>query len=104
MAILGLLFQALLGVAALFITNLLWTYYNSPLKPIPGPFVAKFTNLWRFFDVWGGRSELTLRMLHQKYGSAVRIGPNVVSLSDPRLIKTIYSTRGEYLKVCCTRG
>ena len=99
MAILGLLVQALLGVTALFITNLLWTYYNSPLKSIPGPLLAKYTNLWRFFDVWGGRSELTLRMLHQKYGSAVRIGPKVVSLSDPALIKTIYSTRGEYVKV-----
>lgn len=96
---LALVIQALLGLTTLFITNLLWSYYNSPLKPIPGPFVAKFTNLWRFFDVWGGRPELTLRKLHQRYGSAVRIGPNIVSLSDPRLIKTIYSTRGEYLKV-----
>jgi len=99
MAILGLLLQALLGLTAVFITDLLWTYYSSPLKSIPGPFLAKFTNLWRFFDVWGGRAELTLRLLHQKHGSAVRIGPNIVSLSDPRLIKTIYSTRGEYLKV-----
>ena len=99
MAVSGILLQALFGLTVLFVSNLFWTYYNSPLKSVPGPLVAKFTNLWRFFDVWGGRSELTLRMLHQKHGSAVRIGPNVVSLSDPRLIKTIYPTRGDYLKV-----
>ncbi|KAI9875760.1 MAG: hypothetical protein M1830_008016, partial [Pleopsidium flavum] len=98
MAVLDLLYDALLGLTALLVSSLLWTYYNSPLKDIPGPFFAKFTNLWRFFDVWGGRAELTQRMLHQKHGSAVRLGPNTVSLSDPRLIKTIYPIRGEYLK------
>ncbi|CAG8980606.1 hypothetical protein HYALB_00013761, partial [Hymenoscyphus albidus] len=36
--------------------------------------------------------------LHGKHGPAVRIGPNVVSLSDPHLIKTVYSTRGNFLK------
>lgn len=95
---LDLLVPALLGSTLLLFFNLLQTYYRSPLKDIPGPFLAKITNLWRLFDVWGGRPELTQRMLHRKYGSAVRLGPNVVSLSDPRLIKTIYSTRGEYLK------
>ncbi|KAI1859053.1 hypothetical protein JX265_010530 [Neoarthrinium moseri] len=28
----------------------------------------------------------------------LRIGPNIVSLSDPDLLKTVYSTRGEFLK------
>lgn len=76
----------------------LWAYFHSPLKNFPGPFAAKFTNLWRFFDTYGGRPELTQRLLHEKYGSAVRIGPNTISLSDPKLIRTLYNTRGDFLK------
>ncbi|KAH6666236.1 cytochrome P450 [Halenospora varia] len=74
------------------------SYFSSPLKSIPGPFFAKFTNLWRFFDTYGGRTELTQYMLHEKYGSVVRLGPNITSLSDPALMRTIYNARGDYLK------
>ncbi|ESZ95638.1 hypothetical protein SBOR_3986 [Sclerotinia borealis F-4128] len=77
---------------------LLWIYFSSPLKKVPGPFLAKFTNLWRLVDVYGGRSELTHQLLQQKYGQAVRIGPNIVSLNDPKLIPIIYSLKGEFLK------
>jgi hypothetical protein len=73
---------------------------TSPLKNIPGPFLAKFTNLWRVrvycrFATWE-----TQRPLHARYGSAVRIGPNMVALNDPTLIPIIYNTRGTFLKVC----
>lgn len=99
-SIAAVILQLLLASSTLLVVQFLWTYFYSPLKNIPGPFIAQFTNLWRFLDVWGGRSELTQKSLHDKYGAAVRLGPNVVSLNDPRLIKSIYSTRGEYLKVC----
>ncbi|KAG8159003.1 hypothetical protein KVR01_011446 [Diaporthe batatas] len=73
-------------------------YLTSPLKDIPGPFLAKFTNIWRLIDHYNATQISTQRRLHEKLGPAVRIGPNVVSLSDPTLLKTVYSTRGEYLK------
>lgn len=41
----------------------------------------------------------TQRFLHNKYGSAVQLGPNLVSLSDPNLLRVLYNTRGDYLKV-----
>ncbi|KAI9737355.1 MAG: hypothetical protein M1834_009509 [Cirrosporium novae-zelandiae] len=90
--------QTVLYSPILFLSYLLWTYLRSPLKSIPGPFLAKWTNFWRLIDVWRGRADITTRRLHEKYGSAVRIGPNCVSLSDPSLIKTIYSTKGDWLK------
>ena len=37
--------------------------------------------------------------LHEQYGSAVRLGPNLVSLSDPDLIKVVYDVRGSFVKV-----
>ena len=100
MLLLSIALQSLGGFLFLTIAQLLWTYIKSPLKNIPGPFFAKFTNLWRFFDTYGGRPELTQRILHEKYGSVVRLGPNVVSISDPKIMRIIYNTRGDYLKVC----
>ncbi|KAL2221180.1 putative PDA-like cytochrome P450 monooxygenase [Thermoascus aurantiacus ATCC 26904] len=46
------------------------------------------TNLWRLFDVWGGRFELTQKLLHE----------NMVSLNDPDLIDTIYGIKGNWVK------
>ena len=102
MAAYSVISQLLTSLIILLVSNLAWIYFRSPLKAYPGPLLAKFTNLWRFFDVWGGRPELTQRMLHQKYGSAIQLGPNVISLNDPALIKTIYSTKGNFLKVIGT--
>ena len=75
-----------------------WLVSRSPLNSIPGPFLAKFSDIWRLIDVWKGRSDVTQRRLHERYGSAVRLGPNCVSLSDPSIIKTIYSSRNPFKK------
>lgn len=99
MTLLSLTLQAPALLAIFLGLYFLWVLVSSPLKSIPGPIFAKCTNLWRLLDAYGGRSELTHRLLHEKYGSAVRIGPNVVSVSDPKLLRTIYNTRGDFLKV-----
>ncbi|KAF2997744.1 hypothetical protein E8E14_004496 [Neopestalotiopsis sp. 37M] len=88
---------AIIGITAV-ILHLLTTAQRSGLRRIPGPFLAKVTDLWRLFDHWRGTHVETQRALHEKYGPAVRIGPNAVSLSDPALLKTVYSTRGEFAK------
>ncbi|RDL29798.1 uncharacterized protein BP5553_10663 [Venustampulla echinocandica] len=98
MEIIGAVAQLFFFFGALALANTLWAYYQSPIKKIPGPFLAKFTNLWRFFDNWGGRPELTHQLLHAKYGSAVRLGPDLVSLSDPALMRKIYDSRGQFRK------
>jgi hypothetical protein len=91
--------QALSFISVALIVQSLWAYFSSPIKNVPGPFLAKFTNLWRLLDTWGGRTELTHQLLHEKYGKAVRIGPDLVSLSDPELIRKVYDTRGTFVKV-----
>jgi hypothetical protein len=95
----AMLSQILAGIFLLVVAQVLRSCFYSPLKSIPGPFLAKFTNLWRLLDTYNGRAELTQRTLHEKYGPAVRIGPNAVSLSDPSLLRTIYNIRGDFLKV-----
>ena len=42
---------------------------------------------------------MNLVKLHHKYGSAVRIGPNIVSISDPGAIDKIYGAKTDFVKV-----
>ncbi|KAF9238714.1 hypothetical protein LCP9604111_9356 [Penicillium roqueforti] len=73
-------------------------YLNPGLTSIPGPLLARITNLWRFIDVANGRSEVTLHNLHQKHGDYVRLGPNVVSVRNLDALKTIYGINKGYQK------
>ncbi|CAI7625126.1 unnamed protein product [Penicillium pancosmium] len=64
--------------------------YKHGLHRYPGPFLASITDWWRLVDVYGRRSEVTHRALHKKYGDVVRLGPNTLSFSSPKALKTIY--------------
>jgi hypothetical protein len=98
MAYAGLLVKALgLGVIVV-ITQYVLAYLRSPLKNIPGPLLAKFSNIWRFLNHYGQTHIETQRKLHEQYGDVVRLGPTTVSVADTSLIKTIYNTRGTFLK------
>lgn len=91
--------NVVLCAAILVVSRFLWSYIRSPLKSFPGPAVAGFTNAWRMLDVFNGRCDITQNQLHRKYGSAVRMGPNLLSLSDPTLISQVYNTKNPWLKV-----
>jgi hypothetical protein len=86
-------------VIAVVLAYYLICYLISPLKDIPGPFLAKFTNFWRVYDYCHLISPETQKKLHAKHGLAVRLGPNLISLNDPALIPIIYNTRGTFRKV-----
>lgn len=83
------------SISGLFIYN----FISSPLKHFPGPFFATFTNVWRCIVTSGGSAHVTQANLHQRYGSAVRMGPNMLSLADPELIKTVYNFNDPWKKV-----
>jgi hypothetical protein len=72
---------------------------TSPLRKYRGPFLAGFTNLWRYNLTKSGRYGETIKKLHDKYGPVVRIAPNVLDLDYPELIKIIYGTDGKWVKV-----
>lgn len=66
---------------------------NQSLLPstIPGPIIARFTNLYRAFLVYRRLPHEDHLALHKKHGPLVRIGPNVVSVSgSARYIPQIY--------------
>lgn len=87
------------SVLYLIFSVYLWSALNSPLKTFPGPILAANTNLWRLWDVYRGRNGETHLKLHRKHGSVVRIGPNVLSLSDPNLINRVYNAKSAWNKV-----
>ena len=61
--------------------------------------ITGWTNLWRLFVVRTGNYHHRIKELHDKYGPVVRIGPNLLDLDYPELIKTVYGTDESWLKV-----
>jgi hypothetical protein len=92
--------QALALVAPLFyIAFVLWTVYGSNLRKLPGPFIARFTRMYLFSQSLKGNAHSLYLDLHRKHGKIVRIGPNIVSISDPEMIPIIYGISSKYNKV-----
>ncbi|CAG8033226.1 unnamed protein product [Penicillium nalgiovense] len=90
--------QVLVTLVLLVVIKLVSDVFFSRLRSIPGPALAKITDFWRASHAYGGRIDLKNVQLHRKYGPAVQVGPNCVSISDPNLIRTIYSTRNPWKK------
>ena len=96
--------NAIQVAAAVGVLSVLYTLFASPLKHIPGPFFAKFSNLWRLLSVLTRHAEKQQRQMHDRLGPAVRLGPNMVSISDPGMINDIYSRKNVLQKVSsCTQ-
>ncbi|KAL4966673.1 cytochrome P450 [Aspergillus stella-maris] len=77
--------------ATILVARFLHHYFR--LWSVPGPLVASFTDLWFAYHVWKGTPGLILLDLHAKYGPMVRIGPNRLSLGDPKGIPVLYRTK-----------
>lgn len=74
-------------------------YITPGASSVPGPFLAKLSNIWRFVDVARGRPDITLYQLHQEYGDYVPIGPNVVSIRNLDAMKMVYGINKGFRKV-----
>lgn len=96
----SLSFASWLALAfVLILPKLLLNKYANSIKAVPGPFMAGFTDLWRFsFHALDSPHEKLLR-LHRAYRAPlVRIGPRAVSVGEPELIPTIYGSHSGFLK------
>ncbi|KAL9001858.1 MAG: hypothetical protein Q9188_005177 [Gyalolechia gomerana] len=74
---------------------------NRSIRNVPGPFVARFSNLWLLYQARRGRRYQAVDAAHKKYGTLVRIQPDHVSVADSEAIPIIYShtsgwTKSEY--------
>ncbi|KAJ6442534.1 Pisatin demethylase [Purpureocillium lavendulum] len=71
---------------------------RSDLRSLPGPTAARWTGFYRPWKLRDGGAHDFYRALHQKYGAIVRTAPNVVSVSDPKAITTIYAIGTKFYK------
>lgn len=76
----------------------LFPLFRSDLRSIPGPVLAKLTDLYRLLLVRTGSAHEHHLRLHQRYGPFVRLGPNNVSVGSPAAIPVLYNTRTRYPK------
>lgn len=74
-------------------------YHRRDLNQIPGPLLAKFTSIWKFYISWKEIVPFTSVELHEKLGPLVRIGPNHISASSAESIALIYRSRSGFIKV-----
>ncbi|KAF2141603.1 uncharacterized protein K452DRAFT_351182 [Aplosporella prunicola CBS 121167] len=74
-----------------FILFVAYNCFLHPIAHIPGPFVAKTSPLWAMRALYRRRFNSELQELHQKYGPAVRIGPNEVSFATLEAETAIYA-------------
>jgi hypothetical protein len=93
-----------MALAGLGLLLLCWAFLHQlrvyyRLRHFPGPFVARFTNLQRVFWVQTARSHEIHMQMHNRYGDFVRMGPNMISISDPKLILVVYPIRPGVPKV-----
>ncbi|KEF55721.1 uncharacterized protein A1O9_08471 [Exophiala aquamarina CBS 119918] len=89
----------LLIVAALALGQVLSARYLTPLRKIPGPWLASVTKLWKVHKTLQEHMEWENIRLHQKYGPIVRIGPTEVSIDDPEeSLRIIYGPGSRYRK------
>ena len=101
MAVLNLLSPIWLGTETkigIFIAVLLTSYLSytlyciflHPLSTIPGPLLAKFSNLWINIRYMRGSWHEDILAAHRKYGDVVRITANEVSFVNAQALKVIY--------------
>ncbi|KAI0077212.1 cytochrome P450 [Panus rudis PR-1116 ss-1] len=72
-------------------------YRLSPIHPLaryPGPVSCKISILWPLRLALKGKRHLWIQALHQRYGDAVRIGPNELSIQDASAIAPLMGTTG----------
>ena len=100
-------FSLLYLAAAVFFTFLVYLFAQSKrarLGHIPGPWLAKYTNLWRGYQAWTlnhhteGVNNYQINMIG-RYGDVVRIAPKHVLVYDPEAIDTIFGFRERLDKV-----
>ncbi|KAH6844703.1 cytochrome P450 [Chaetomium sp. MPI-CAGE-AT-0009] len=86
------------AVLLLFAGYTIYRFYLDGLSRIPGPAIAKISNLWKINAA--AQAEMPWRniALHRKYGPLVRIGPNMVSVNDPEAYPVINGFRRVFPK------
>ncbi|KAG5803548.1 hypothetical protein H9Q74_012956 [Fusarium xylarioides] len=78
----------LLCLLLFYIIPYFYTYRH--LRRIPGPLLARFSNIWLLYICRKSKRSDTVYNLHEQLGPVVRVQPNHVSIVDERAISLVY--------------
>ncbi|KAL6788033.1 benzoate 4-monooxygenase [Trichoderma afarasin] len=71
----------------------IYNLFFHPLRRFPGPLLAKVSGAWARVQNFYGRKAHKIHEAHIHYGPVVRIGPNMLSFSDPSALRDIYTSK-----------
>lgn len=74
-----------------FCLSIIWTLYLHSLRNVPGPKLWIAFPIFRYTSLVRGQLDIDLRAFHNKYGEAVRFGPDEVSFITAEAWKDIYT-------------
>lgn len=75
-------FLVLIGLTSLALSIAFYRLFLHDLASVPGPLLARLTQLHTWSVVVGGQTRKDMRALHAKYGDIVRIGVLAVFAAD----------------------
>ena len=99
-----------MGIVSLLLSPPAWAAYiliavlypylvtYSALRKVPGPLIARLSDLWLLRTARLGKRYLLVDEVHKKYGPIVRIQPNHISVNDDEAIQLIYGHGNGFLK------
>ncbi|KAI2469670.1 cytochrome P450 [Annulohypoxylon bovei var. microspora] len=79
-----------------YVISAVYSWYR--LCHVPGPFLASFSYLWLAWYALSGKQLEIIDDVGKKYGSLIRLGPNVLLVDDPEVIKSLSSAKSKYKK------
>ncbi|EKM77283.1 hypothetical protein AGABI1DRAFT_115220 [Agaricus bisporus var. burnettii JB137-S8] len=75
-----------------------WLWDPHGLRAYPGPFIAKFSDIWLTWVSKGAHRSELVHEAHLKYGPVVRIAPNHLSIANPEALQIVYAHGNGALK------
>ncbi|EME45021.1 hypothetical protein DOTSEDRAFT_33623 [Dothistroma septosporum NZE10] len=85
-------------LAAVRISATIFQALRNPLNRVPGPWLAKFSNLPLKLAVITGKRVYYIQTQHERYGPYVRISPNEIAVNDPKGFKQIHGINSGFEK------
>jgi len=85
------------GFILLYLLQIIYYLFLHPLHNVPGPFLARFSGMWKHIRYFRSSWHIDTLELHERYGPVARIAPNEVSFVDPRAL-TLGETETDWIR------
>lgn len=80
----------LVSLATAYLVYLVVVAQLNPLKKCPGPWYTLYSKMPILVIFWRDSRNRYVQALHEKYGPIVRLGPDEVSICDPKDVSKVY--------------